>query len=75
MAKEVTESRLTILKREAVKAKDFKFAEELANIELETDNELLRERNKGLVIGFGSAIACVVIGGVVTKIVISNKAE
>jgi hypothetical protein len=74
MAKEVKESRLTILKQEAMDAKDFKFVEEMNAIEKEYDHKMLEQRNKGLVIGFGSAIVCVVIGGIVTKVIVANKA-
>jgi hypothetical protein len=72
MSEEVKKSRLTILKEEAIDADDFSLALELAKIEKDMDFKLLEARNKGLVIGFGSAIVCVVMGGVVTKVIISK---
>lgn len=73
--KEVNETRLTILKNEATKAKDFKLAIELDKIEKETDQRVMEARNQGLVIGFGTAVVCVVIGGVVTKVIVANRSN
>jgi hypothetical protein len=75
MGKEVQESRLTILKDEATKAGDFRLAIELAKIEDELDQKMAEARRQGLVIGFGGAIVCVVTGGVVTKVIVANKAK
>lgn len=75
MGKEVQESRLTILKDDATKAGDFRLAIELAKIEDEMDQKLAEARRQGLVIGFGGAIVCVVTGGVVTKVIVANRAK
>lgn len=72
---EVTESRLRILKDEAIEAKDFRLAIELDKIEKELDQKLVEARRNGLMIGFGTAMAVVVMGGVVTKVIIANNRE
>ena len=73
--KETRESALEILRNEAMDAKDLSLVTELNAIEEEYDQKLLEERTKGLVIGFGSAVICVIMGGVVTKIIVSKKDE
>ena len=75
MTKEVKESRLTILKREAIDKQDFRLAIELDKVEGELDQKLAEARREGLMIGFGTAVAVVIMGGVVTKVIVSNRSE
>ena len=75
MAKEVKESRLTILKRDAIDKQDFRLAIELDKVESELDQKLAEARREGLMVGFGTAVVCVIMGGVVTKVIVSNRTE
>ena len=75
MTKEVKESRLTMLKNQAIEKQDFNLAIELDKIENELDQKTAEARRQGLMIGFGTAVVCVVMGGVVTKVIVSNKTE
>lgn len=75
MTNEVKESRLTILKREAIERQDFKLAIELDKIESELDQKTAEARKQGLMVGFGTAVVCVVMGGVVTKVIVSKQTE
>lgn len=70
--KEVRESTLKRLMGEAIDAEDWNLVKELRSIESETDQKLFEERMNGLVIGYGAAITCVIIGGIVTKVIISK---
>jgi|GraSoiStandDraft_45_1057281.scaffolds.fasta_scaffold44266_3 hypothetical protein len=72
---EVKESKITILKNDAIKTEDFRLAIELDKIEMEWDKSLVEARRKGLIIGFGTGVACVIMGGVVTKIIIAKRIE
>ena len=75
MAKGVIDSRLTILKQEAIDKQDFRLAIELDKVENELDQKLAEARTEGLMVGFGTAVAVVIMGGVVTKVIVANKAK
>lgn len=75
MTNGVKESRLTILKKEAIDKQDFRLAIELDKVEDELDQKLAEARREGLMIGFGTAVAVVIMGGVVTKVIVSNRTE
>lgn len=71
--KEVRESTLKTLMGEAIDANDWNLVKQLRDIEFETDQQLFEARINGLIIGWGAAITGVIIGGVVTKVIISRK--
>lgn len=73
--KEVRETTLKTLMGEAIDAEDWDLVKELRQIEKETDHKIFEERMNGLIVGYGAAITCVIIGGVVSKVIISRRRE
>ena len=72
---DIRESTLKRLMGAAIDAEDWKLVKELRQIENETDQRAFEERMNGIIVGLGAAITCVIVGGVVTKVIISMRKE
>lgn len=62
------ETKIDEMKAEAMEANDYDTVSKLLDIESEMDDKLLKERIKGIVSGYGTAMAGVAIGAVVVKV-------
>jgi hypothetical protein len=60
---------VTILEQDA---RDFRLATELDKMETRLDQRMVEARRKGLMVGFGTTVVCVKMGGVVTKVIVAK---
>lgn len=63
--KNIKETKIDEMKAEAMEAGDYETVNKLIDIETENEDKLLKERIKGIVSGYGTAMAGVAIGVVV----------